>query len=258
MPEVIGNKGGGERRGLLDAPPKTTFVMGLLVGVVVCAIVGVVLSLTVVQTKSSSKNTNTAAAADANSNTNTADAIDPRVSATSIAQYASDLGLDTTKFNTCLNNGDTTAIVTADATAGQTLGVQGTPATFINGYLVSGAIPYADFKAIVDEVLAGKTPTSQYAEKTAKTIEVTDADHVQGDAKAKVTLVEYSDFQCPYCLNHVSTLKQIMDEYSGKVRLVFRHFPLSFHANAQLAAEASECASIQGKFWEMHDKLFAL
>ena len=73
-----------------------------------------------------------------------------------------------------------------------------------------------------------------------------------------MTLVEYSDFECPYCLNHAATLKQIMDEYTGKVRLVYRHFPLSFHANAQLAAEASECAGLQGKFWEMHDKLFTL
>lgn len=255
MPEIIGKKEGA-RGGLLDAPPKTTFVMGLLVGVVVCAIVGVVLSLTVVQTKSSSsKNTNTAAAANENTNTATAD---PRVSATSIAGYATDLGLDITKFNSCLNDGETTKIVTDQATAGQTLGVQGTPATFINGYLVSGAIPYADFKAIVDEVIAGKAPTSQYAEKTVVDVKVTDADHVEGDAKAKVTLVEYSDFECPYCLNHASTIKQIRDEYSGKVRIVFRHFPLSFHANAQLAAEASECASVQGKFWEMHDKLFAL
>jgi protein-disulfide isomerase len=256
MPEIIGKKEGA-RGGLLDAPPKTTFVMGLLVGVVVCAIVGVVLSLTVVQTKSSSKNTNAAAIANDNSNTNAA-AADPRVSAASIAQYATDLGLDITKFNTCLNDGETTETVTNMATAGQTLGVQGTPATYVNGYLVSGAIPYADFKAIIDEVLAGTAPTSQYAEKTAKTIEVTEADHVVGDANAKVTLVEYSDFECPYCLNHASTLKQIRDEYSGKVRIVFRHFPLSFHANAQLAAEASECASLQGKFWEMHDKLFSL
>lgn len=257
MPENNGKRE--ERRGgLLDAPPKTTFVMGVLVGVVVCAIVGVVLSLTVVQTKSSSsKNTNTVAGADNNANTN-ADTSDPRVSATSIAQYANDLGLDITKFNTCLNNGETTEIVTSQATAGQTLGVQGTPATYINGYLVSGAIPYADFKAIIDEVIAGETPTSQYAEKTAVDVKVTDADHVEGDASAKVTLVEYSDFECPYCMNHASTLKQILEEYSGKVRLVYRHFPLSFHANAQLAAEASECAGDQGKFWEMHDKLFTL
>ncbi|MFA5070470.1 MAG: thioredoxin domain-containing protein [Patescibacteria group bacterium] len=256
MPENSGKKEGGGNKGILDAPPKTTFVMGILVGVVVCAIVGVVLSLTVVQTKTAS-NTNTVAGANSNSNTN-ADAVDPRVSATSIAQYASDLGLDITKFNSCINDGEKTKTVTDMATAGQALGVQGTPATFVNGYLVSGAIPYADFKAIVDEVLAGNAPTSQYAEKTAVDVKVTEADHVEGDAGVKVTLVEYSDFQCPYCLNHASTLKQILEEYSGKVKIIFRHFPLSFHANAQLAAEASECASVQGKFWEMHDKLFEL
>lgn len=81
-------------------------------------------------------------------------------------------------------------------------------------------------------------------------------DHIWGNKNAKVTLIEYSDFECPYCLRHYDTTKQIQQTYSNDVRIVFRHFPLSFHPNAQKAAEASECAAVQGKFWEMHDKIF--
>jgi len=81
-------------------------------------------------------------------------------------------------------------------------------------------------------------------------------DHVTGPANAKVTLIEYSDFECPYCLRHYDTTKQIMQAYPNDVRVVYRHFPLSFHANAQKAAEAAECAGAQGKFWEMHDKIY--
>lgn len=88
-------------------------------------------------------------------------------------------------------------------------------------------------------------------------IKITNDDYIRGDKNAKVTLVEYSDFQCPYCSRVKTTLDQLLTDYKGKVRLIFRHFPLtSMHANAQKAAEASECAGEQGKFWEMHDKLF--
>lgn len=86
---------------------------------------------------------------------------------------------------------------------------------------------------------------------------VTSDDHVKGSANAKVTLIEYSDFECPYCFNHKETIDKIIQNYGDKVRVVFRHYPLSFHANAKKAAEASECAAEQGKFWEMHDKIFA-
>ena len=87
---------------------------------------------------------------------------------------------------------------------------------------------------------------------------VTDDDHIRGDKNSKITMIEYSDFQCPFCQRHLPTLNQILSDYQGQVRLVYRHFPLnSIHAQAQKAAEASECASEQGKFWEYHDLLFA-
>lgn len=84
---------------------------------------------------------------------------------------------------------------------------------------------------------------------------VTAADHVRGDTNAPITIVEYSDFQCPFCARFHPTMQQIMEEYDGKVKWVYRHYPLSFHPEAKPSAEASECAGEQGKFWEYADAL---
>lgn len=85
---------------------------------------------------------------------------------------------------------------------------------------------------------------------------VTDSDHIRGNEDAAVTIIEYSDFQCPYCDRFHPTMQQVMDEYADSVRWVYRHFPLSFHPEALPAANAAECASEQGKFWEYADALF--
>lgn len=79
---------------------------------------------------------------------------------------------------------------------------------------------------------------------------------VKGDRNAPVNIVEFSDFQCPYCAQLQPTLKEILKAYPGKVNLVFKHFPLSFHAQARNAVKASLAAAEQGKFWEMHDLIF--
>ncbi|HMN19206.1 MAG TPA: thioredoxin domain-containing protein [Candidatus Moranbacteria bacterium] len=81
-------------------------------------------------------------------------------------------------------------------------------------------------------------------------ITVTASDRVQGADDAKITFVEYSDFQCPYCVKFHATMEKVMKEYDGKVRWVYRHSPLPFHKAAPKAAEAAECAGDQGKFWE--------
>lgn len=107
---------------------------------------------------------------------------------------------------------------------------------------------------------AAPTPTAPQpapAQGVGEVAPVTDKDHVQGPADAPVTLVEYSDLQCPFCSRFHPTMQQVMKEYKGKVRWVYRHFPLSFHPNAVPAANAAECASEQGKFWEFIDKVFS-
>lgn len=80
---------------------------------------------------------------------------------------------------------------------------------------------------------------------------------VKGDPNAKLTLVEYSDFQCPACLGREPILKELFSEFGGHMRFIYREFPLrTVHQNAQIAAQAAEAAGVQGKFWEMHDALF--
>jgi len=84
-----------------------------------------------------------------------------------------------------------------------------------------------------------------------------DRGFVRGAKDAPVTIVEFSDFQCPFCKTATTTIKQVLDKYPGKVRLVFRDFPLvSLHPLAPKAHEAARCAAEQGKFWEYHDLLF--
>ncbi|MCA2981856.1 MAG: thioredoxin domain-containing protein, partial [Myxococcaceae bacterium] len=79
----------------------------------------------------------------------------------------------------------------------------------------------------------------------------------KGNATAKITIVEFSDFQCPFCSRAEPSVDEVMKTYGDKVRVVFRHFPLDFHDKAFKAAEASACAEEQGKFWEFHKTLFA-
>ncbi|HCC23075.1 TPA: hypothetical protein DF272_02745 [Candidatus Falkowbacteria bacterium] len=88
---------------------------------------------------------------------------------------------------------------------------------------------------------------------------ISEDDHYTGNLNAPVQLIIYDDFECPFCLRHEETVKQIRSAYGDdQVAIAYRHFPLSFHASAQKAAEASECAAEQGKFFEMADELFAL
>jgi len=88
------------------------------------------------------------------------------------------------------------------------------------------------------------------------TVEVGDAP-IRGDKDAKLTIVEFSDFQCPFCSRVNPTLLQILQTYGGKVRVAFKHMPLGIHPDSPAAHAAAEAAHRQGKFWEMHDKIFA-
>ncbi len=177
---------------------------------------------------------------------------------------AEKLGLDKAQFQSCLSAGQAKAMVDKDLAAGRKYGVSGTPATFVNGALVSGAQPYDSFARLVDSVIkTGKLP----ADAVKPPAPAVPAGPVQfddlagrpfkGPADAPITLVQFSDYHCPFCQRVEPTIKQIMDTNPGKVKVIWRHNPLPFHTGADKTHTAAECAFQQGKFWEYHDDLFS-
>ncbi len=206
--------------------------------------------------------------------------------AADLEKYAQEIGLDMAKFKAAIDSPKTKAVVEADKKMGETFGVGGTPSFFINGHSFSGAYPLDSFKTAIDEELkkvdakiaAGTPRAGVYAalvkdglEKAAprkeeahpgepKPDEVYKADvagaPIKGAKDALVTIVQFSDFQCPFCSRVEPTVDQVMKEYAGKVRVAWRNLPLPFHNNAKPAAIAAMAANAQGKFWPMHDILF--
>ncbi len=105
-------------------------------------------------------------------------------------------------------------------------------------------------------LLVGSVAYSQYAAKQADEGVVIEP-HIKGNPDASVVLVEYSDFQCPACAQFYPYIQELMNDYGDDIRFEYRHFPLiNIHPQAVPAARAAEAAAQQGKFWEMHDKLF--
>jgi protein-disulfide isomerase len=204
----------------------------------------------------------------------------------SLEKYAQELGLNMARFKADMESKKYAAQVKAETEAGNKVGARGTPTFFVNGRILVGAQPVDAFKAKIDEELKkademikkGVPVAKIYEEIQKKAVDqvaaapaggppggggpeervVVDAGNSpsKGPKNAPVQIVEFSDFECPFCGRVVPTLKQIMDAYPGKVRITFKQFPLPFHKNAPGAAEAALAAHAQGKFWEMHDKLF--
>lgn len=132
----------------------------------------------------------------------------------------------------------------------------------ISGGLMRRLLIWGGALVVVVLVGWGMVKLSQNAPLSAVngtlSVPVSDKDYSRGPADAKVTLVEYSDFQCPACAAFVPIIAKAFaePELKDRVRLVYRYFPLSIHPNAQLASQAGQAAALQGKFWEMHDLLF--
>jgi protein-disulfide isomerase len=127
----------------------------------------------------------------------------------------------------------------------------------INRYLTDQRRATARQELIGELRKSGPAVTVMF-EVPRRTIEVAATDPSIGSANAPITIVEFSDFQCPFCQRAAPTLKQIRDKYGDKVRIVWKDYPLTqIHPQAFKAAEAARCADEQGKFWEFHDHLFA-
>ncbi|MEK9159013.1 MAG: thioredoxin domain-containing protein [Patescibacteria group bacterium] len=105
----------------------------------------------------------------------------------------------------------------------------------------------------------GNSADQNLTEQAGEVKSLTGRDHVRGDNNAKITLIEYSDYECPFCKRFHQTMKDVLAAYPGQVKWVYRHWPLNFHANAAKESEAAECAYELGghnKFWEYTDKIY--
>ena len=176
--------------------------------------------------------------------------------------YAKKAKLDVGKFNDCYLNGKYANQVQNDMKDGDELKVEATPTFYINGLPIVGSLPYSIFKRYIDHELQGLPPPlfSNVATPSAK--QQVAIGHIQAlGQKAPLTVIEFSDFECPACHNFFTqSYPQLKKEYidTGKITFIYRHYPLtSIHPNAYPAALASECANEQGKFWEYHDILFS-
>jgi len=206
--------------------------------------------------------------------------------APSLEKYAKEIGLDMTKFKASLQDKKLADAIEAESAMGDKLGARGTPAFFVNGSFLSGAQPFENFKSRIDEQLkkaeelvkkgtpkakvydvlmktakadtGGGAPTGAAAEPEAGPVKNVDVGNApaRGPKNAPLTVVLFSDFQCPFCGRVEPSLTELEKAYPGKVRVAWKNFPLSFHNNAKPAAEAAMAANEQGKFWEMHDILF--
>ena len=211
-----------------------------------------------------------------------------------LEKYAEEAGLDVAKVKKALDDGTHAKAITADQSIASQFGARGTPYFFVNGRQLRGAQPFASFKGVIDDEIAkaegliskgvkkeqlyatitqdGKTKAAApEADKPAERAGQPDPKAVykvplkgdepqKGPDDALVTIVEFSDFECPFCGRVEPTLEQVREKYGKDVRVVWMNNPLPFHKNAKPAATAALEAQAQKgdkAFWAMHEKMFA-
>ena len=199
-----------------------------------------------------------------------------------IVASATALGLDLRAFDAARTGPSTARALDQMEKLASSLGANGTPTFFVNGRRLTGARPYEQFRALVEEershakellargvvreqvyatLMAAApahvaAPAAPELEEAVVDVGVDDAP-ARGPARAPVTIALFSDFECPYCVKAEATLRTLEAAYPGKVKIAFRHRPLPMHDHARLAAKASLAAEAQGRFWEYHDVLVA-
>ena len=210
-----------------------------------------------------------------------------KVDRADVELIARELGLDMIRFRGDLDAGAARTQLATDLADARTLGVVGTPMFFIDGRPVFGNQPLRVFSDVVDEELArarslaaghprdlyeaevaGGEPTANAPDDKSAEPPRLDLRAVYrvglglpnqsiGPADALVTIVEWSDFECPFCAQEAPVLAHLRAKFAGDLRIVYRHYPVLFHPDSMIAAEAGAAAADQGKFWAFHDQVFA-
>lgn len=194
------------------------------------------------------------------------------------ADLAADLGLDSEELKSCIELGEQRDRVLANQQESLALGVNSTPTFYVNGYPLRGAQPFNVFESIAELIENGELEATleaqmrqAYEQAQAQAAQPQppsgpvdipiDGAHAIGDPNAPITIVEYTDFQCPFCSRHFEqTFSQLKENYidTGVVYYVFKDFPLTqIHPEAVLAANAARCAGDQDAYLAMHDALFS-
>ncbi|HEU4733641.1 MAG TPA: thioredoxin domain-containing protein [Kofleriaceae bacterium] len=209
-------------------------------------------------------------------------ALGGRVDRPTIELIAREIGLDMVRFRADLDTHAHAASIAADIADARALGVSGTPTFFVNGRAINGSRPLKVFVDVVEQELARAArhpggydalvadgrPTADapddenparhtFQPLTLYRVGLGLPGHQLGPDDALVTIVEWSDFQCPFCARQAPVLAHVRQKYGDDVRIVYRHLPMDFHRSAALAAEAGAAAAEQGKFWAFHDQVFA-
>jgi protein-disulfide isomerase len=202
----------------------------------------------------------------------------PKLEDADLIGVAKAVGLDESKAKKAMETHQFKSVLDADSDLADGVNASGTPHFFINGRRLVGAQPFEKFQSVIDEemkkaeamVAKGVSKKDVYAEimkngkepppPEKKTVPAPTANNpYKGGKDAKVTITEFSDFQCPFCGRVEPTVKQIIDTYGDKIKFVWRHKPLPMHPDAPLASEAAvEAFKQKGSdgFWKMHDLLF--
>lgn len=184
-----------------------------------------------------------------------------KLSRTDLLEYAKALGLNLPAFRQALDNHTYRPVIERDLAEAKGLGVTTTPTFYVNGCRLAGPQGYASLGAVIESVLAG-IPQSQRVQAeivAAGPAQAINVEHAptEGPAMAPVSLVEFSDFECPFCAETAPVIHQLLAAYPTQVRFAFKHYPLLMHKESPLAHEAALAAGDQGKFWEIHDLLFS-